>query len=181
MKTVVFIQGAGEGAHDVDDALAASLQRELGADYEVRYPQMPNEGDPDFETWKPTLAREIARAGRDPILVGHSAGAYMLLKYLSEDAAPAPPRGLFLIATPFPCADENWQIPGVSVPPDLDARLPTTAQIVFYHSPDDRSVPFAHMALYAQVVPRALVRETTGGHQLNNDLSVIARDIQRLP
>lgn len=177
---VVFIQGGGAGAHDADRALAESLRRRLDDGYVVHFPRMPNEGDPDYEVWKPQIAREIARTGDDLILVGHSAGAYMLLRYLGEDGAPSPPRGIFLIAAPFPGGDKDWRFPGFSLPPDVDARLPTTAQLFFYHSPDDRTVPFAHVHLYAQAIPRAIVRETTGGHQLNNDLSVVARDIRGL-
>ncbi len=41
-KQVLFIQGGGAGAYEADGKLAASLQEALGAEYEVRYPQMPN-------------------------------------------------------------------------------------------------------------------------------------------
>jgi hypothetical protein len=42
-------------------------------------------------------------------------------------------------------------------------------------------VPFAHLALYTEKLPRATIREFDGhGHQFNNDLSEVARDIKRL-
>ena len=34
-----------------DDKLAESLRRELGNEYEVRYPRMPDEGDPSYARW----------------------------------------------------------------------------------------------------------------------------------
>jgi hypothetical protein len=38
-RQVLFIQGGGESAHDEwDNKLVESLGRELGADYEIRYP-----------------------------------------------------------------------------------------------------------------------------------------------
>jgi uncharacterized protein len=41
-------------------------------------------------------------------------------------------------------------------------------------------VPFAHLALYAEKLPQAAVRELDGrGRQLNNDLSEVADDIKR--
>lgn len=177
---VVFIQGGGAGAHDADRALAASLQRELGAGYTVSFPTMPNGGDPDYALWKPRIAAEIARVEGELVLVGHSAGAYMLVRYLGEEGAPKQPIGIFLIATPFPGADADWELPGFSLPPDVGARLPGDARIFLYHSPDDQSIPFAHAHLYAQAIPRATVRETTGGHQLNDDLSLVAADIRTL-
>jgi hypothetical protein len=42
-------------------------------------------------------------------------------------------------------------------------------------------VPFAHLALYRQKLPQAAVCEiVSGGHQLNNDLTVVAKDIKSL-
>jgi hypothetical protein len=39
-------------------------------------------------------------------------------------------------------------------------------------------VPFAHLALYRQKLPQARVRELVGrGHQLDDDLSEVARDL----
>jgi hypothetical protein len=39
-------------------------------------------------------------------------------------------------------------------------------------------IPFAHLALYAEQLPQASVREFDGrGHQFNNDLSEVAADI----
>jgi hypothetical protein len=53
--------------------------------------------------------------------------------------------------------------------------------ISLYHCRDDAVVPFDHLALYAQALPRATVRAfDEGGHQLNNDLSAVARDIASL-
>ena len=43
-RQVLFIQGGGEGVHDEwDKQLVASLKRELGPDYQISYPRMPNE------------------------------------------------------------------------------------------------------------------------------------------
>lgn len=48
-RQILFIQGGGAGAYDVwDDKLVESLRRELGGGHEVRYPRMPDEGDPSY-------------------------------------------------------------------------------------------------------------------------------------
>jgi hypothetical protein len=42
-------------------------------------------------------------------------------------------------------------------------------------------VPFAHLAMYAEKLPQATIREVDGGgHQFNNDLSEVALDIANL-
>ena len=59
---VLFIQGGGEDAHDKwDNKIVESLERELGSDYAIRYPQMPDEADPKYAAWMATLKREFAK------------------------------------------------------------------------------------------------------------------------
>ena len=101
---VLFIQGGGKGAHDEwDNKLAASLRQHLGGGYEIDYPRMPKEDDPSYDRWKVALQQPLAKLPDGAIVVGHSLGATMLLKLLS-DFQPSPAEGLgaiFLAATPF--------------------------------------------------------------------------------
>jgi uncharacterized protein len=178
-REVVFIQGGGEGAYALDHKLVESLQQALGTDYHVQYPRMPHEDDPDYSPWKARIHQTIAALPADSFLVGHSVGAYILVKYLSQESLPATSiRGIGLIAAPYPGGDEQWQFEGFSLPDGFGRRLPANARIFLYHSPDDQTVPFAHMRLYAQQIPGAVTREPSGGHQLNDDLAMVAHDIQ---
>jgi predicted alpha/beta hydrolase family esterase len=180
-RQILFIQGGGTGAHKADNKLVASLQRALGTNYEVRYPKMPNEDAPSYEDWKVQINKEIAALDGELELVGHSVGGYILIKYLCEEGgANRPITGIYIIAAPFPGGDENWQFEGFSLPENFGARLPAEANVYLYQSRDDETVPFAHLSLYGKAIPRAIVRETSGGHQLNDDLSLVAKDIKDL-
>ena len=97
-KPVLFIHGGGEGAYEEDRKLAASLQDALGAAYEVRYPKMPDEDRPVYEAWKERIAKELDALDGEVILVGHSLGGSILLKYLSEEEVEKLVAGLFLVA-----------------------------------------------------------------------------------
>jgi predicted alpha/beta hydrolase family esterase len=100
------------------------------------------------------------------------------LKYLSEARVEKSIAGLFVIATPFWGADEFWKWDEARLPPDAAARLAGIPRIFLYHSRDDEVVPFAHLALYAALLPQATIREVDGrGHQFGNDLAEVARDI----
>ena len=179
-KQVLFVHGAGEGAYDADVKLAADLQNRLGPNYNVHCPRMPNEASPKTAVWKRRLAKEIAAMGNGAILVAHSAGATVAILSVAERAIKQRPAGLFLVSTPF-CGDGGWEIEGFDLPANVSDRIPAGVPIFFYHGRDDEIVPFAHVGLYAKAIPRAVVRRLSGrNHQLNDDLSEVAVDIERL-
>ena len=67
VREILFVQGAGKAVHDEwDNKLVESLRREVGPAYEVRYPVMPNEADPQLAAWRVALESEIAALGRWP-------------------------------------------------------------------------------------------------------------------
>jgi uncharacterized protein len=182
-KHVLFIQGAGEGAYEEDKKLVASLRQALGADYEVHYPAMEDEDNAPYEQWKQHIEKELAALQGSILLAGHSVGASVIIKCMSEIELKSPIAGIFLIATPF-WGGDGWRYEGyeeLELPQGFAGKLPKDAPIFLYHCHDDEVVPFDHLALYAQVLPQAAVRKLdTGGHQLNNDLADVARDIKTL-
>lgn len=176
---ILFIQGGGNGGYEEDMKLVSSLRKELGKDYEVKYPQLKAEELPDFG-WPHQISKEIAEMKDNVFLVAHSVGASMLLKCLSERAITKKIAGIFLIATPFWEGDEEWKAP-LKLRDDFASRLPQGVPIFMYHAKDDEEVPFTSLSVYAAKLPHATTVEIArGGHQLNDDLSMVARDIKAL-
>ncbi len=180
MTQVLFVQGGGEGAHDAwDSKLVASLERQLGADYRLRYPAMPNEADPRYGAWKPALEQEFATLANGACLVGHSIGATILIATLAGLEAKRKFGGVFLIAALFIGEDGR---PSDEIAPmnDLGVFLPEGLPVYLYHGADDAIAPIAHLDLYAKAIPQARARRLPGrDHALNNDLKEIAADIRR--
>ena len=179
-KQVLFIQGAGKGAYEEDRELVKSLREKLGTDYQVLYPKMPEEEDSGYEAWKAQISKALVPLKGKVILVGHSVGTSMLLKYLSEERVENTLAGIFLIAAPF-WGLGGWQIDDFTLDETRASKLLSGLPIFFYHSRDDEIVPFAHLILHAEKFPQATVREFEGrGHQFNDDLSEVAADIKSL-
>jgi predicted alpha/beta hydrolase family esterase len=112
--------------------------------------------------------------------VGHSFGASMILKFLSENTVNKKIKGIFLISTPFWDSNEVWKT-GLKLKRNFSDRLPGKVPVFFYHCRDDEEIPFSHFSDYRQHVNHATFREIeTGGHQLNNDLALVAEDIRSL-
>jgi|SRR6185436_7760916 len=178
---VLFIQGGGQDAHDKwDNKIVESLERELGPDYSIRYPRMPDEADPEYASWRAALKRQFDRLSNGALLIGHSIGGTILIRTLADEPPTLTFGGIFLVAAPF-VGDGGWHSDDIEPLSDLGARLSEQTPIYLYHGSKDETAPFAHVHLYAQSIPHAVVRQLSGrDHQLNNDMSEVAADIRRL-
>lgn len=178
-KQVLFIQGAGAGAHDEwDNKLVECLARDLGPAYEISYPRMPDEADPTYAAWKAALQREIAALDDGVILIGHSLGGTILINALAENPPDLKVSGVFLITAPVVGAG-GWPSEDFTPAPKLGACLPEATPIYLYHGSADDTAPFGHIDLYARAIPYAQVRRLEGrNHQLNNDLAEVAADVR---
>ncbi len=174
---ILFIQGAGPQVHDQWDAkLVESLRAELGDDYVVSYPRMPNEAEPRYVSWKAALRAEFDRLDDGAILIGHSVGATVLLHTLTDDAPPFQPGALILIAPPF-IGEGGWDSGDIRPREQFD--VPEGLSVRLYHGTADATVPFAHSALYAKAIAGVQVIPLPGrDHQLGNDLSEVAHGIR---
>jgi predicted alpha/beta hydrolase family esterase len=179
-RNVLLIHGAGTGAYAADRLLALSLQGALGNEYDVHFPQMPDEENAPYPAWTAEIESRLASLNGPVTLVGHSVGGSVLLKWLCDSRATRNVAGLFVVAAPFWGADDFWRWDEVRLPPEAAAKLAGDWPLFFYHSRDDETVPFAHLALYAAALPRATFRALDGrGHQLCNDLAEVAADIRQ--
>ncbi|HLK75069.1 MAG TPA: alpha/beta fold hydrolase [Streptosporangiaceae bacterium] len=178
-RQILFIQGGGAGAHDEwDDKLVESLRRELGVEYEVRYPRMPDEGDPSYARWSTAIRREMAALDDGAVVVGHSVGAAILIKALAEQLRGKRLGVIVLIAAPF-VGEGGWPSDEFKLTSDLGTKLPPGARVHVFHGLRDETVPPSHTGLYALAIPQAQVHQLPGrDHQLNNDLSEVAEAIR---
>jgi hypothetical protein len=116
--TVLFAHAAGDPRHpEGSGSLIDYLGRELGSDYRVLAPTMPDPDNPRYRPWRDRIEEELATLDRseDVILIGHSFGGSVLLKLLTEGADQRPIRGLFLVSVPW-WGPDGWEYEGVRRP-----------------------------------------------------------------
>jgi uncharacterized protein len=180
-QPVLFIQGAGS-IHEPDGSgrLAAYLARELGTGYRIIAPEMPNADNPNYQSWRDRIEQKLEAIDEDVMLVGHSFGGSVLLKYLAEGSYRKPVRGLFLVSVPN-WGPNGWAYDDFAVPEDVASRL-SVSRIFLYHSRDDPEVPFGHLAYYHEHLPAATARPINGSeHSFVAGLPPLVEDIKSLP
>jgi predicted alpha/beta hydrolase family esterase len=179
---ILFIQGAGQGAHEEDAALVEALREALGARLPVSFPEMPNEADPDSAAWKRAIADE-ARRVRATVVVAHSAGAAITADMVMEGrrGTELPRlRGLFLLAPPF-VGPGGWALEGFHFDRAPSPGALDRLAIHFYFGQSDTIVPAAHADLYAGVFPDATFHRVPHcDHQFAGHLTRVAQDVLAL-
>lgn len=156
------------------------LQDQLGEDFAVYVPQMPNKQNAQYEEWKIFFEKIVKLLDDNFILVGYSLGAIFLVKYLSENEVNKKIRKTFLIGTPFD--DEGMdKEPLLSFAREGSLKIleKQAGDVFFYHSEDDFAVPFDHLAKYEKELPHAHIRAMKDrNHFLQASIPELVVDIQ---
>ena len=178
-RQILFIQGTGNKDKPFGSGkLIAYLQKQLGSDYEVLAPDMPDPDHPAYQAWRNQIEQELGKLDADALLIGHSLGGSMLLKYLAEGTNPRPIAGLFLVSVPY-WGKQEWELE-YAVPDDFASHLPSIRHLFLYHSRSDEEVPFASLRRYQEQLPQATVRVLDGkDHSFTEGLPLLAQDIKR--
>lgn len=133
----------------------ASLGRELGEDFEVLVPKMPNGTNARYAEWCLWLERCISFLRDDVILIGHSLGGIFLAKYLSEHTFPKRVKATLLVAAPFDATSTVESLKDFSLPQSLDRLMEQGGTLYLVYSADDPVVPFAEKDKYQRVLSSA--------------------------
>ncbi|MFH1838331.1 MAG: alpha/beta hydrolase [Candidatus Kuenenbacteria bacterium] len=138
-----------------------TLATELGSDYEILTPQMPNKTNARYKEWKLWFERIVKLLNNEIILIGHSLGGIFLVKYLSENSISKTIKATILVAAPF---DNDAKSKKLLIKHSLtDFLLPSSLakfiqqgnKIYLLHSKDDPDVLFGQLEKYKQALPNA--------------------------
>lgn len=135
----------------------STLAKELGDEFEVFAPTMPNKQNAKYNEWKIWFERHLEFLQDDVVLVGWSQGGYFLSKYLIENDFPVAIKALFLLAAPFKHGDFVGEDGGdFGFDTERAGELSEKAENIFVlHSKDDFVVSYEHALLYKEKLPAA--------------------------
>ena len=178
---VLFIHSAGPQSREQGSApFVKHLRQSLGSAFRVTCPAMPTPTKPSYERWKLELDKLLPSEKSPPILVGHSLGGSVLLKYISEHKPRVPAVGLFVVAAPY-WGSADWEVDEFVLRESFARALPKSLKIYLYQSRDDEVVDIEHVSRYSKDIPQATVRILDGGgHTFKDGLLELTHDIQAL-
>ena len=178
--TVYFLQGAGVPESDMSPQRYPLLGRvhSVFGSADVKAPPMPAPDDPNAQAWMDCMDVVLANVGPSDVVVGHSLGGSVFLKWVSERQANLNAKALLCCAAPY-WGTGGWDGDSFALTGDIEAASAGIRQIVFCSAKDDDIVEIDHLNLYAGLLPRSeFVRLETGGHDLDTDeVDRVLRDL----
>ncbi|MCL5006741.1 MAG: alpha/beta hydrolase [Patescibacteria group bacterium] len=165
------------GGHD----WKRDLYKDLGKNFDVYLPQMPNKTNARYLEWKLWFDKFLPYLKRNVVLIGHSQGGIFLAKYLSENKLPKKIGGVFLIAAPYDEQDADYSLADFKLPKSLAILQSQARKIFLYHSKNDDVVPFANLKKYENSLPDAAIRTfKSRGHFNQATFPELVKDIKQL-
>lgn len=180
IKKIFFAHSGGaqgsEGQGSFD--LVSYLKNELPNDFEIHYPLIDVPEDPSYQKWKNLLDQEFKNLKEPVILIGHSLGGSVLLKYISEEKPKISISSLYLVATPQ-WGKNGWDIDEFVLQENFEHELGDIEKVYLYHCKEDSIVPFKHLSFYKKAFPNAVVRVLEGtDHIFSKGLPELIGDIK---
>lgn len=123
------------------------LQEQLGAEYQVLLPAMPNKTNARYAEWKLWFDNVTKVITDDCILIGHSMGAVFLAQYLSNNIFPRHIKATILIATPYDDETEedlvDFKLEGIT-----DLFKSQAGKVVVINGDNDPVIPASDIQKY---------------------------------
>lgn len=159
-----------------------NLPKDLGEDFEVLLPEMPNKYDAKYAEWKIWLEKLVPYLNDEVILSGHSLGGSFLAKYLSENKFPKKILALFLVAPAYDSEGTEESMGDFIMPEDFSELNSQVSNVFIYQSKDDVVVPFPNLLKFQKQIPGAQIRifENSGHFNTQESFPELVEDIQSI-
>lgn len=126
-----------------------TIAQDLGDNYEVLAPRMPNGTNAKYSEWKIWFERILPLMDKEIILIGHSLGGIFLAKYLSQNTIKKQIKALIMVSAPFgDTPDES--LASFRLPKSLKNIYIQAKKIILIHSKDDKTVPIEQVYEYSR-------------------------------
>jgi predicted alpha/beta hydrolase family esterase len=132
-----------------------ALVGELGNNFELFHPVMPNKNNAHYEEWKIWFEKMFPFLDDNATYIGHSLGGIFLAKYLSENTFPKRIKAVIMVAAPYEGKNQKHIRNNNYILGDLNDFIKQANKIFIFHSKDDKVVPISDFEIYKKLLPQA--------------------------
>ena len=147
--------------------------------HEVVAPQLPDAENPDEQAWTEALLEEVKNVDDETIVIGHSLGGAMALRFLEAVEARSTPKACLLISTPWMILSDKFRGFFMSEL-DFEVLMWKVSRFALLHSKDDDVIPFDHAQKYEKVLHAKLHETEEAGHFKGESYPVMLKVIDEL-
>lgn len=147
--------------------------------HEVVAPQLPDAENPDEQIWTEALLEEVKNVDDETMVIGHSLGGAMALRFLEAVEARSTPKACLLIATPWMINNDKFRGFFLSEL-DFEVLMWKVSRFALLHSKDDDVIPFDHAEKYQKVLHAQLTEVKGAGHFKDASYPIILEVIDGL-
>ncbi|MEK7665308.1 MAG: alpha/beta fold hydrolase [Patescibacteria group bacterium] len=153
------------------------LARELmDRGFEVIAPKLPLDGEVESIACIEALVKAVGRLDENTIILGHSLGGVLALRYLEAAEAVSIPRACILVGAPWQTKSDKTR--GLFLSEfDYDVVAWKAREFVIVHDKEDKLVPFDHAEKYARMLQGELVATTGNGHFMEKEYPILTETV----
>lgn len=144
--------------------------------FEVIAPKLPMEGELEPIACIEALIKAVGRLDENTIIIGHSLGGVLALRYLEAAEAASTPRAVILVGAPWQAKSEKIRSMFLT-DFDFDVLMWKAKEFVVVHDEQDALVPFDHAVKYQKMLGAEIVKTTGNDHFMNAEYPVLLETI----
>lgn len=181
LKHVLFVHSAGvQQKESGSNPLIHYLKRHT-ANIEWHTPSFPRDEGQVYSNWMKVLKDTLAHIPDDEelLLIGHSFGGSVVMKYLTENESPNQISKVVLISSPYWGCDAKFDDAQNELTGNAENRISSAIELYHIQSIDDDRVDFSHQACWHNKFPQLrVIKKTDGKHEFHQGIEELVTIIE---
>ena len=144
--------------------------------FDVIAPKLPLVGEVEALACIEAVIKAVGRLDENTIILGHSLGGVLALRYLEAAEAASIPRACILVGSPWQTKSEKTR--GLFLTEfDYDVVTWKAREFVIVHDKEDKLLPFDHAEKYVRMLQAQLVATVGNDHFMEKEYPILLETV----
>lgn len=182
LKHALFVHSASVQSEDGGSNPLIRYLKKNTENIQWHTPTFPRDEGQIYSNWVTVLKDTLKQIPEDEqlIIIGHSFGGSVVMKYLTENEETHQIKKVALIGSPYWGCDEKFDDPQNELTGDAENRIDPSIALYHIQSVDDDRVDFSHQACWHNKFPQLnVIKKTEGKHEFHNGIEELVNIIEK--